>query len=85
MALEIRNNTAKRRFELEAEGKTAFTAYVLSEGAIEFTHTVVPPELEGKGIGSALAKFVLDYAKANKLEAILTCPFLKKWKERHPD
>lgn len=85
MTYEIKNNTAKHRFELEAEGKTAFTVYELSEGAIEFRHTEVPPELEGKGIGSALAKYSLDYAKANGLEAIITCPFIKKWKARHPE
>ncbi|MDB5105192.1 MAG: N-acetyltransferase [Fibrobacteres bacterium] len=84
MAYEIRKNEALHRFELEVEGKVAFTAYAEQEGAIEFRHTEVPPELEGKGIGSALAKHVLDYAKSNHLEAIVTCPFIKKWQMRHP-
>lgn len=84
MAFEIRNNTTKNRFELEAEGKVAFTDYTLSEGAIELRHTEVPPELEGKGIGSALAKHSLDFAKANNLEAIVSCPFISKWQQRHP-
>lgn len=44
MAFEVRNNTAKNRFELETEGKVAFTDYTLSEGAIELCHTKVPPE-----------------------------------------
>ncbi|MDQ3001437.1 MAG: N-acetyltransferase [Fibrobacterota bacterium] len=84
MAFEIRDNTAENRFELEAEGKLAFTVYALSEGAIELRHTQVPPELEGKGIGSALAKYALDFAKANNLEAIVSCPFISKWRQRHP-
>ncbi len=84
MASQIRNNTQLNRFELEAEGKIAFTAYALSQGAIEFKHTLVPPELEGKGIGSALAKYVLEFAKANGLEAIVTCPFIRSWQARHP-
>jgi predicted GNAT family acetyltransferase len=84
MAFQIRNNTEAHRFELETEGKTAFTAYRLFDGGIEFRHTEVPPELEGRGIGSALAKHVLDYAKANHLETIVSCPFIKKWQQRHP-
>jgi uncharacterized protein len=85
MAHEIRDNTASHRFELEAEGKLAYVVYVRSEGAIEFKHTLVPAELEGKGIGSALAKYVLEYAKAKQLEAIVTCPFIKSWQARHPE
>ncbi|MDB5047046.1 MAG: acetyltransferase [Fibrobacteres bacterium] len=85
MAFEIRNNAEMHRFELDVEGKKAFTVYSLFDGGIDFRHTEVPPELEGKGIGSALAKHVLDYAKANHLETVVTCPFIKKWKERHPD
>jgi uncharacterized protein len=84
MAFEIRNNTAKNRFELETEGKIGFTAYALSDGKIELRHTEVPPELEGKGIGSALAKHSLDFAKANHLEAVVSCPFIRKWQQRHP-
>jgi uncharacterized protein len=84
MASAIRDNQAAHRFELEAEGKVAYVAYALSEGAIEFRHTLVPPELEGKGIGSALAGYVLEYAKAGHLRAIVTCPFIKSWQARHP-
>lgn len=85
MAFEIRNNTKAKRFELEVDGKPAFTAYELSEGVLELRHTEVPPELEGRGIGSALAKFSLEYGKANGLETIVSCPFIRKWKARHPD
>ncbi|GEM_PF-296802 len=82
---DIKMNTDRHRFELEAEGRVAFTAYRESEGAIEFVHTVVPPELEGKGIGSALAKHVLGYAKDKGLKAIVTCPFIKTWLAKHPE
>ena len=84
MAYAIRDNPSAKRFELEVEGRTAYVGYALSEGAIEFRHTVVPPELEGKGIGSALAAYVLEYAKTNGLKAIVTCPFIKSWQARHP-
>lgn len=84
MALNIRDNTQAKRFELVVDGKTAFTAYTLSEGVLELRHTEVPPELEGRGIGSALAKFSLEFGKANGLETIVSCPFIRKWQERHP-
>jgi predicted GNAT family acetyltransferase len=84
MAYAVRDNVQQHRFEIEAEGKIAFTAYALRDGAIELLHTEVPKELEGKGIGSALAQQSLEQAKARGLAAIVKCPFIRKWQERHP-
>jgi uncharacterized protein len=78
-------NPDKHRFELETEGQVAFTVFKRSEGSIEYLHTMVPPQLEGKGIGSALAKHAMAYAKENGLEAIVTCPFIQAWLKKHPE
>ncbi len=49
---EVVDNRARHRFELEADGVIAFAAYHREDGIITFTHTIVPPELQGRGIGS---------------------------------
>ncbi|MCY1382812.1 GCN5-related N-acetyl-transferase [compost metagenome] len=48
-------------------------------------HTIVPPELEGKGIASTLAKYVLEYAKDNTLKVKPYCPFINAYIDRHPE
>jgi predicted GNAT family acetyltransferase len=81
----ITNNVNKNRFELIIDGKTSVVEYKLSEGVITLLHTEVPSELEGKGIASAMAKYVLEYAKANNLKVMPLCPFIYTYINRHPE
>jgi predicted GNAT family acetyltransferase len=83
MDYNIINNTTAKRFELTIDGRTAIVTYKLFDGGISFLHTEVPVELEGKGIGSAMAKYVLEYAKTNNLKVFLLCPFIKTYVDRH--
>lgn len=50
----LTDNTGEKQFELKTEGGTAVVEYELLGNKIIFTHTEVPKELEGKGIGSKL-------------------------------
>ena len=79
------NNKEKRRFVIVEEGMTSLAAYEISDGDMELYHTEVPARLEGRGIGSALAKAALDYAQENGLEVIPSCPFIAAYIERHPE
>lgn len=76
MSDTVRNNTALSRFELERDGHTAFAYYRLSPGVITFTHTEVPTELSGQGVGSALIKAALDEVRRKGLKVVTTCPFV---------
>jgi uncharacterized protein len=81
----VKNNEAAHRFELEAEGRTAVSEYRRRNGTIVFTHTEVPLQLEGKGIGNALAKSALDYARSEGLRVIPRCRFIAAFIKRHPE
>lgn len=48
-------------------------------------HTIVPEEMEGKGIGSALVKHALEYARHEHLYVKPTCPFIRAYIDRHPE
>jgi predicted GNAT family acetyltransferase len=48
-------------------------------------HTEVPKELEGRGIGSALIRGVLDTARRQGLKVVPLCPFAKAYIEKHPE
>ncbi len=85
MISEVRDNEAKHQFELIVEGHTALAAYRLKPGVITFTHTEVPKELGGRGIGSQLAKGALDQVRARGLKVVPLCPFIKKWIDEHAD
>jgi predicted GNAT family acetyltransferase len=79
-------NEEKKRFELVEEGHMARVNYImLSPTSIIFTHTVVPFALKGQGIGSFLARHVLDYARDNSLYVIPQCPFIRAYIDRHPE
>ena len=85
MAGEVRHNEGRRRFELEEEGETAILTYDRHEGRIVFTHTIVPPELEGRGIGSRIVKTGLDHARAEGLKVVPQCSFVRAYIERHEE
>ncbi len=82
---DVRDNTEKHQFEMIVDGHTALAAYRLKPGVITFTHTEVPAELGGRGIGSQLAKGALDQVRARGLKIVPLCPFIKAYIEKHSD
>jgi predicted GNAT family acetyltransferase len=82
---EVTQNEAEHRYELAVEGQTAFAQYNLNGDIITFTHTIVPEELEGQGIGSRLVSFALDDARNRDLKVVPMCSFVRGYIERHPE
>lgn len=80
-----RDNGARHRFELEIGGLTAIADYHLKGKTIEFTHTEVPPPLEGKGVGARLVRFALDEARRQGYRVLPACPFVAVYIRRHPE
>lgn len=85
MSNNVRDNTDRNRFELDADDHVAFSNYKRTGGVLNILHTEVPKELEGRGIGSALIRGVLDAARAEGLKVNPVCPFAKAYIERHPE
>jgi predicted GNAT family acetyltransferase len=81
----IRNNPALNRFELDVDGHTAVSYYRLAPGVITFTHTEVPHELEGHGIGSRLVRGALEAVRAQGLKVVAKCPFVSAYMAKHPE
>lgn len=79
----VTHNAEKHRFEAVAEGHLAIAEYNLIKGGILFTHTEVPAELEGRGIGSALIRAGLAYGRENKLQVTPICPFFAAYMKKH--
>ncbi len=85
MSNNVRDNTERSRFELDADGHIAFSNYKRSEGLLTILHTEVPKELEGRGIGSALVRGLLEIARAQGLKVHAVCPFVKAYLDRHAE
>ncbi len=76
---------ARKRFEITVDGHVAYEVFERFPGGIAYLHTIVPPELEGRGVGSVLVKHILDYARDNHLKVRPDCPFVKAYIDRHPE
>ena len=54
-------------------------------GAITLVHTVVPPELGGKGVGSKLARATLDAVRTQGRKLTVECPFIQSFMSKNPE
>jgi len=81
------HNPAQSRYEAHIDGELAgFAEYQLTDTLATFTHTEVFEKFEGKGVGSALARFGLDDVRASGERQVLAlCPFIKGWIGKHPE
>ena len=79
------DNADAGRFELTEDGETAVADYIRDGDTITFTHTIVPPALEGRGLGSRLVEAALDNARAKGLRVVPQCSFVAAYIDRHPE
>src|SRR5689334_2301097 len=84
MTMQVTDNPANHRYELALDGHTAFASYRRDGNTLLVYHTEVPREFEGRGIGSALVKGVLDLARAQGLKVKPLCSFVSAYMQRHP-
>ncbi len=85
MPYELINNAEKKRYEFQLPEHTPIIEYIRTTDKIYLTHTEVPVELEGQGIGSELVKQVLEDIKTKDLTLIPLCPFVAHYLKEHPE
>lgn len=68
----------------EADG-VAFLRYRIEAGRLVMEHTEVPPQMGGRGIGSALVEAAVERARADGLGVVAECEFAAAWLRRHAD
>ena len=82
----VRDNPDRRRFEIDlGDGQFAFAEYTRPEGKIIFTHTEVPPEHEGQGLGTRLIEASLAAARERGLKVMPICPFFAAYMQKHEE
>ncbi|MCW2678815.1 MAG: N-acetyltransferase [Frankiales bacterium] len=83
MDVDVVHRPEQSRFEAEVEGKTAFLAYERSGDSAVLTHTIVPRELEGRGIASRLAETAVGWARSEGLQVDPQCSYVRSWLKKH--
>ena len=63
----------------------AVLSYTFKDGLHHFDHTVVPPELRGKGIAGELATVALEHARQHGWRIVPDCSFIEVFLKRHPE
>ncbi|MBS0243702.1 MAG: N-acetyltransferase [Proteobacteria bacterium] len=83
---DVIDNKADNRFEMAIDGSVAFVTYRRQEGVVSLNHAEVPKPLEGRGLGSKLARGTLDLIKAEgDTKVVPRCSFIRAFIERNPE
>ena len=79
MDVDVVHLPERSRFEAEVEGRTAFLTYEREGGVVAMTHTIVPREIEGRGIASRLTSEAVGWARDESLEIDPQCSYVRAW------
>ena len=82
-----RNKSEERhQYEFHVDQYTPKIEYIKStNGEIYLTHTEVPTQLGGKGIGSQLVEKALKDIEKQGLRLVPLCPFVAGYIHKHPE
>ena len=73
--MEITHLPEDNLFKTVVDGYTAYVTYIIRDGKLYIRHTIVPPEIGGRGIAAQLVKATYDYALQHHLQPIATCSY----------
>jgi predicted GNAT family acetyltransferase len=59
--------------------------YSLSPGQVVFTHTGVPPALQGQGLAGQLVEAGLRWAQSQGMRVVPACTYVQSYIQRHPE
>ncbi|RZK27916.1 MAG: N-acetyltransferase [Hymenobacter sp.] len=80
--MSIKHNPSEHTF---TDGEAELAYSTPSPQIIDFTHTFVPEDRRGEGVGEALATAGLDYARQHHLRVVPTCPFVAAFMQKHKE
>lgn len=83
--MNIDHDRDAHTFRAAIDGNHATLDYALADRIMTITHTRVPDELSGRGIGGQLVRAALDAAREQDWKVIPACSFADAWMRKHPD
>jgi predicted GNAT family acetyltransferase len=82
---KVEHHPEAQRFSVQSGDHLATAAYTRTGDTITFTHTLVPDEIEGQGIATAMATAALAYARAERLKVVPACAFFADFMQKNPE
>jgi len=84
--MTVQHDEQGRRFFVSLPGGDAELVYgQFSEGVLDLQHTEVPASAQGSGVGDALVRAALAFARAGGQRVVATCPYVQRWLKAHPE
>lgn len=82
---ELLDNKENKRYEYQIGEYTPHIDYNKKGDVIALTHTRIPEELRGKGVGTSLVKDTLEDISRQHLKLVPLCSFVATYIKRHPE
>lgn len=80
----VRNDPEGGRYEAFVDGAPAgFADYHAQPGLITVLHTEIDPSFEGRGVGSAFVRAMLEDIRSQGAKVLPVCPFVRAFLQRH--
>jgi len=83
--ITVTHNEAEHRYEATVDGLLSVCEYEIVDDKLVFTHTLVPPELRGRGIAEQLVRPALADARAAGRKVVPACSYVAVFIKRHPE
>jgi predicted GNAT family acetyltransferase len=87
--IDVQDVRERNAYVATLDRQEAVAEYILladrEPPTIILTHTEVPEEMEGHGVGSTLVRHALDDARERGLVVQPQCPFVRSYIERHDE
>lgn len=80
---EVTHNAAECRYEVVIDGHRSVCEYERVGDNVVFTHTLVPPELRGRGIAEQLVRAALADVRAAGRKIVPACSYVAVFVQRH--
>jgi predicted GNAT family acetyltransferase len=85
-SVAVRHEPERSRFVVNLpDGEAELLYGEFAEDVLDLQHTEVPPGGRGKGVGEALVRAALAFARERGVRVMATCPYVQAWLRRHPD
>ena len=84
--MTVQHEPSRSRFVVALPDGDAELIYAMfATDVINLEHTEVPASGKGQGVGDALVRAALAYARERGFRVMATCPYVQAWLRRHPD
>lgn len=84
MDVAVTHVPERSRFEAAVDGQTGYLEYEVAGSRVAMIHTVVPGQIEGRGVAGELTRTAVAWAREQSLEIDAQCSYVRSWLAAHP-